>query len=201
VFADDMKNPVIEAASRLAAGAGAPVSPNTLYDQTSGLLHAAGPNYRTAGVTATFTRRLHGAEHLHFAYANGDALAMPLATHPGSLAQVFAAARPRRVQTYTLSLTGTLEGTGTTWRASYRWQPEDTVTPAAAFTIDQMPYLNLHLRQPICARHDGSSNIEALLDVGNMLAEGYRPYVLSDGSVLIFAQNQRSVRAGLAFTF
>jgi hypothetical protein len=201
VFADDMKNQVIEAASRLAAGAGAPVSPNALYDQTSGLLHAVGPNYRTTGVTATFTRRLHGAEHLHFAYANGDALTMPLATHPGSLAQVFAAARPRRVQTYTLSLTGTLEGTGTTWRATYRWQPEDTVTPVAAFVTDQMPYLNLHLRQPICARHDGSSSVEALLDVGNMLAEGYRPYVLSDGSVLIFAQNQRSVRAGLAFTF
>ena len=35
----------------------------------------------------------------------------------------------------------------------------------------------------------------------NLLAEGYQPYLLSDGSVLIFAQDQRAIRAGLAFTF
>jgi len=34
-----------------------------------------------------------------------------------------------------------------------------------------------------------------------MLAEGYRPYLLSDGSLVIFAQQQRSLRAGLAFNF
>jgi len=35
----------------------------------------------------------------------------------------------------------------------------------------------------------------------NLLAQGYRPYLLSDGSLLIFAQDQRSIRAGLAFNF
>jgi hypothetical protein len=35
----------------------------------------------------------------------------------------------------------------------------------------------------------------------NLLAEGYRPYLLSNGTVLVFAQDQRSFRAGLAFTF
>jgi hypothetical protein len=40
-----------------------------------------------------------------------------------------------------------------------------------------------------------------LLDVNNLLAEGYRPYIISDGSLLIFAQEQRAIRAGLAFTF
>jgi hypothetical protein len=43
--------------------------------------------------------------------------------------------------------------------------------------------------------------LEALLDVRNLLAEGYRPYLLSDGSLLLFADDQRSLRAGLAFTF
>ena len=50
-------------------------------------------------------------------------------------------------------------------------------------------------------RHEGTGGIEALLDVRNMLAQGYRPYLLSDGSVLLFAQDQRGVSAGLAFTF
>jgi len=48
---------------------------------------------------------------------------------------------------------------------------------------------------------DGSGGLEALLDVRNMLSEGYRPIFLSDGSLLIFAQDQRSIRGGLAFTF
>jgi hypothetical protein len=50
-------------------------------------------------------------------------------------------------------------------------------------------------------RRDGTGGIEAVLDLRNLLAQGYRPYVLSDGSLLIFAQQQRSFGAGLAFTF
>ncbi len=202
LFTDSLKYPVIEAASHNMASGTSPLSQNVLYDRASGLLHTAGPNYGTTGVMATIERRLPGGERVRLSYANGNALAMPVATRPVPLAQVFAAARPRRVQTYTVSFSGTLEGTGTTWRASYRWQPEDTVTAAAPFATEPAgPYLNLHLRQPICVRHEGANGVEALLDVSNMLAEGYRRYLLSDGSVLIFAQNQRAVRAGLAFTF
>ena len=97
---------------------------------------------------------------------------------------------------------GTLEGTGTRWRASYRWQPEDTATQVAPFALDASePYLNLHIRQPIHLRRDGAGGFERLLDVQNLLAQGYRPYLLSDGSLVIFAQDQRSIRAGLAFSF
>jgi hypothetical protein len=49
--------------------------------------------------------------------------------------------------------------------------------------------------------HDGSVGVEALLDVRNLLAEGYRPFILSDGSLLIFSQDQRGIRGGLAITF
>jgi len=120
---------------------------------------------------------------------------------PASLAQVLAGVHPRRAQTYSLSLSGTLDGTNTRWRASYRWQPEDTVTEIAPFVPDAAePYLNLHLSQPIHLR-GGSSSFETVLDVRNLLAQGYRPYVLSDGSLLIFAQDQRSIRAGLVFNF
>jgi hypothetical protein len=202
VFADSIRNPVIQAASRVASGDALPTAKGILFDQASGLLQTAGPNFGTAGMIATFERRLPGGHLVRLSYANGDALAMPVAAHPMSLAQAIGSARPRRVQTYALSLSGTLEGTGTKWRATYRWQPEDTVTQVAPFAVDAMePYFNLHLRQPICLRHEGTTGIEALLDVRNMLAQGYRPYLLSDGSLLLFAQDQRGVRAGLAFTF
>jgi hypothetical protein len=63
------------------------------------------------------------------------------------------------------------------------------------------PYLNLHVRQPIYMRRDGVTSLDALFDVQNLLAQGYHPYVLSDGSLLIFAQDQRGFRGGLAFSF
>jgi hypothetical protein len=202
VFADRVRNPLIEAAAKMLAGDEAQAAKNILYDRESGLLETAGPDFSGAGVVATIERRLPRGNSMRFSYANGDALSMAVAPHPMPLAQVLGAARPRHVQTYSISLSGTLEGTGTKWRASYRWQPDDTVTPVAPFAADSIePYLNLHLRQPICMRHEGKDGIEALLDVRNMLAQGYRPYLLSNGSVLLFAQTQRGVRAGLAFTF
>jgi hypothetical protein len=63
------------------------------------------------------------------------------------------------------------------------------------------PFMNIHFRQPIHITRDGAVGLEALLDMRNLLAEGYQPYILSDGSLLLFAQDQRSFRAGLAFTF
>jgi hypothetical protein len=95
-----------------------------------------------------------------------------------------------------------LEGTGTRWRATYRWQPESTVTSVASFSQDAGdPYLNLMLRQPIHIRRDGSGGFEAIVNLRNLLAQGYRPYLLSDGSVLVFAQDQRGISGGLAFNF
>jgi hypothetical protein len=103
---------------------------------------------------------------------------------------------------YALSLSGTLDGSRTRWRASYRWQPEATVTQVAPYAVDALePYLNLHIRQPIQLRRDGTGSFEVLLDMRNLLAQGYQPYLLSDGSLLVFAQDQRGIRGGLAFNF
>jgi hypothetical protein len=204
VFDDHIDNPVMEAMRSFVPGnpAESPIAVPVLFDPVSGLMRAAGPDYSGAGMMATLERRLPGANELRIGYANGDALAMAPSSKPMGLADWMAAARPRRAQTYSISLSGTLDGTGTRWRASYRWQPEDSVTGVAPFAADAAdPYLNVHLRQAVRMRRDGTGGIEAVLDLRNLLAQGYRPYVLSDGSLLIFAQQQRSFGAGLAFTF
>jgi hypothetical protein len=211
LYQDRVDNPVIEAMSNFATGssAGGARDESMLFDRASGLLRAAGPDFSTTGMLATIERNLPGGNRVRLSYANGDALVMqaaPAATSAvvrfSTVAQVVAGTRPRRAQMYALALSGTLDGSGTRWRASYRWQPEDTVTRVAPFAVDSIePYLNLHIRQPIRLRRDGSGRFEALLDVRNLLAEGYQPFLLSDGSLLVFAQDHRSVRAGVAFTF
>jgi len=202
VFADSIESPVLEAMSRESTSGDGQVSRNTLFDSGSGMMRVAGPGFSTTGVSAAFERSFSGGNHLRVTYANGDALVVPAAQHVATLSQIVASARPRHAQMYSISLSGTLDGTGTRWRASYRWQPEDTLTPIAPFALDGAePFLNLHLRQPICHPHEGARRVDAMIDVRNLLAEGYRPYLLSDGSMVLFAQDQRSMSAGLAFTF
>ncbi len=200
VFADRIDNPVIEGMSHFAGDGGAS---EALLDPVSGLLRAAGPEFSTTGAAVSLERSLPGGNHLRISYANGDALFLSASSpRSATLAQVLAGLHSRRAQEYTLSLSGTLDGTQTHWRASYRWQPEESVTEVAPFAQDAAaPYLDLHFRQPIQVRRDGSGSLDAVFDVSNLLAQGYRPYVLSDGSLVIFAQQQRAIRAGLAFSF
>jgi hypothetical protein len=194
IYADHLDNPMIEASGHAAA------ADSVLSDPMSGLMRGAGQGYSTAGVMATAEHRIAGGNQIRVSYANGDAMVMPALVHPTELNQLFAAARPRHAQMYAISLSGTLDRSGTRWHASYRWQPSDTVTPIAPYSVTAIePYLNFHLRQPIASHHDGL-NVEALLDVNNLLAQGYRPYLLN-GNMLVFAQDQRSIGAGLAFTF
>lgn len=196
VYSDNIKNPIIEGAGHFA-----PATGTVLFDRTSGLMRGTGPNFSTAGIVAAVEHRMPGGNRMRLSYANGEAVVMPASVHPVGLTQLFNTARPRRAQMYSISLSGTLDGTGTRWHASYRWQPADTVTSVAAYAVNAAePYLNIHLRQPICQHGDGVG-IEALLDVRNLLAQGYRPYLLNDGSMVVFAQDQRSFGGGVAFTF
>jgi hypothetical protein len=204
VYSDSMRDPVLEAMTRLVGEGfnGASFAGSAVVDTNSGLLHAAGPAFATTGMEASVERKLRGTTRVRLRCANGGALVMPALPAPAGFAQVIAAARARRAQTYSISLSGVVDGTGTHWSASYRWQPDETVTAVAPYALDAAePYLSLHLRQPIHLTREGSGGLEALLDVRNLLAEGYRPYILSDGSLLIFAQDQRAFRGGLAFTF
>jgi hypothetical protein len=198
VYSDNLENPVLESMTRFTAQAGVPA----LLDSTTGLLRAAGPAFSARGFEASVQHNLPCASQLRLSYMNGAALVMPAMPGPATFAQILAAAHPRHAQSYSLSLSGTLDGTGTRWSASYRWQADDTVTDVAPYELNAAdPYLSLHLRQRIHVTRDGSGGVEAVLDVRNLLAEGYRPFFLPDGSLLIFAQSQRALRGGLAFTF
>ncbi|MDE3200322.1 MAG: hypothetical protein KGN79_05315, partial [Acidobacteriota bacterium] len=201
VYRDSIMNPVMEASANFAAADALAAQPDMLFDNMSGMLRTAGPNFTTVGMLASVERSMGGNE-MRITYANGDALVMDAPTHADSLVEVARHAHARRAQMYSLSLSGTIEGTGTRWRASYRWQPAGTVTRVAPYALDASdPYLNIAVRQPIYVRRDKSSGLDALVSVSNLLAEGYQPYLLSDGSLILFAQNQRAIRAGIAFTF
>jgi hypothetical protein len=201
VYSDRIDNPVLQALGHFAEG-GSAADAAALFDPASDLLRVAGPAFSSSGVEASAERRLVGSNRIRVSYASGAALVMPVLAQATPLAEVLASAHPKHAQTYTIALSGTLDGTRTRWSASYRWQPDGTVTEIAPFAENaSAPFLNVRVSQPIHVTRDGSGGLEALLEVRNLLAQGYRPYLLSDGSLLLFADDQRSLRAGLAFTF
>jgi hypothetical protein len=209
IYGDNIENPMLEGSGHLTDAA----NQLLLVDNASGLFRAAGPNYSTTGMLASVESRLPGHNRVKLVYASGDALVLQAnsgvqsgskteAPAGASISSILAQAHARRAQMYALMLSGTVDSTGTHWRASYRWQPADTVTQVAPFAVDSSePYLNIYIRQPIRVHGEGPGGLEAQIDLRNLLAEGYQPFLTSDGSQLFFAQAERSVSGGLAFTF
>ena len=101
-------------------------------------------------------------------------------------------------------MNGTLPRAKTKWIASYRWTSGQTLTPVDLFNASAGqtdPYFNLFVRQPLPHFHGMPGNMEALIDVRNLLAQGYVPVVGPDGTTVYLVQSARSVRGGVAFTF
>jgi len=104
-----------------------------------------------------------------------------------------------------MKLNGTLPHCKTRWIASYRWTSgENTLTPVDMFNASAGqtdPFFNLFLRQPLPHFRGMPLNMEAMVDLRNLLAQGYVPVMGPDGHTVYLMQSARSVRGGLAFTF
>jgi len=173
-----------------------------IYDPVTELLNVTGASYTTKGVVGDVKTRVHGETWLTLGFADGDALSMPAFALPASLEGGLTTLKPRHTEMYSIAMSGHISQTGTHWQASYRWQPSDTVTAVAPYDVASPDaYLSIILRQPLHCWHLLPNGVEALVDVRNLLAEGYRPFITTDGSTLYFAQAERSVRGGVSFTF
>jgi hypothetical protein len=194
-------HPVVSGGGNISAADWA--SGNLLYDESSDLLRASGEGFTGNGMLGEMERRVNGATWISFDVALGDALEMRGAgAGTESLDEALSGMKAHETPMYGTRVHGKLAGTGTQWQASYRWQAPRTVTPVDAFAAG-IPdaYLSLLLRQPIRYHRMIPNGVEALVDVRNLLAEGYRPFVSSDGSTLYFAEAARCVQGGLSFTF
>jgi hypothetical protein len=59
-------------------------------------------------------------------------------------------------------------------------------------------FLNFFLRQPIPCL---GGHVEAVIDLRNLLAQGYVPVIGQDGQTVYLVDSARSVRGGVAFSF
>ena len=199
-YEDELHTPVIDGGGQvlqqdLASG-------DVLYDPASQMFRVTGPGYTSGGLRAEFSQKLASSTWASVSFANGKALAFEGTGSPMTVAGAMQNIAQRRTEAITASVDGRLVRTSTGWRASYRWQPDNTITPVAMYdSFGQGAYLNLLIRQPIHCGRLLPNGTEALVDVRNLLAQGYRPFLTGDGSTLYFAQDARSIQGGLSFSF
>lgn len=127
-------------------------------------------------------------------YATGRGLALTESPSPQL--------RPQGAEEITGSVRAHLMRSGTKVRASYRWQPHHLVTAVAPYAAGaNRGYLSFYLRQPVHLTDKMPVGLDLTVDVSNLLAEGYQPFLSADGSTLYLASSPRTLQAGLSFTF
>jgi len=101
-------------------------------------------------------------------------------------------------------LSGGVPGCKTRWTTSYGWVSGQALTPVDMFNVSpgqSDPYLNVFVKQPLPGFAFLPVHMEAMLDLRNLMAQGYVPVRGQDGRTVYLVQPARSVRGGLAFTF
>jgi len=195
-YSDRIIDPAVTGVGEMSAESG-----DVLSDVYSGTFSYQGNDYSTRGMRVVLQRKLLSDLTATLDYAYGGAL--DLSRPDVQLQDARAWIRTERHQAVAAKFSGTLPKAKTRWIASYRYTGGHTLTPVDLFNASagqSDPYLNLFLRQPI----PGSflaGHMEILMDLRNLLAQGYVPVMGRDGRTLYLVQSARSVRGGVAFSF
>ncbi|MEK6397694.1 MAG: carboxypeptidase-like regulatory domain-containing protein [Terriglobus sp.] len=199
LYQDSLRNPLISGTGTLAA-ADIP-SEGFIADPTTGTYRVAGKDYSSNGLRVSFRQPVTHTMNVGVEMVSGRALRAAVAP-TSSMSDVLANLSAERMYAGTAFADGKILHTGTTLRASYRWQPSRTLTTVDAFRVsDDGAYLSCTVRQSLGRLPGLPQGLEAVVDLQNLLAEGYQPYLSSDGKTLYLAQTPRALQAGLSFTF
>lgn len=173
-----------------------------LSDPYSGTFTYRGRNFETNGMRLVLQHRIASDLIATLAYEYGGVL--DLEKSNVALQDVQANTSTVHRQSILAKASGTLSCTKTQWIASYRWMDGNSLTPVDWFNASPGqadPYFNFFIRQPIPGTGFIPGHIEALIDLRNLLAQGYVPVMGADGRTIYLVQSARTVRGGITFNF
>ena len=175
-----------------------------IADSLTGTFRLLAPGLNAQGLNLMLSQPLGDTLWAIAEYSTGTALNANTACDAPtrSLPAVLSGMHQRKAQSATFAVKGTLPGTGTKLRAVYRWQPRDLLTPVDIYReFADQAFASFHVRQPV--RWEGvlPSGLEGSIDVTNLLAQGYQPFLSADGRTLYLAQTPRTLQAGLSINF
>lgn len=196
-YADRVKNLVL-------TGAGDPSSyaDNVLPDIYSGTFSYGGGGLNTCGTRVVLQRKFSQDFTATLDYSTGGV--MTLKAPVSTWQSVSQSITNDRRHALSAKFSGYIPTSGTRWVASYKWTSGSALSPVDEFNASPGqadPYFSIFFRQSIPGTSFIPGKMEALVDVRNLLAQGYVPVLGQDGHTVYLVQSARAVRGGLAFTF
>lgn len=198
LYADRINNPALTGVGEVAD------TGDFLPDVYSGTFTYRARNLDTNGVRLVYQRKLTQDLTATLGYSYGGVVELE---HPGTAlddvrSSMFGTVRRSAL---TAKFAGTMPHWKMRWMTSYKWTSGgEALTPVDLFNISpgqSDAYLNIFVRQPIPGTGFMPGHMEALVDVRNLLAQGYVPVLAQDGHTVYLVQSARSIRGGVAFTF
>ncbi len=169
-------------------------------DPVTGTFQLATGSYAGRGMSASFEQSLTPLLAASVEYDLGTAIERARSLE--TLAEAAGELHARTAQAVTVVLHGKLVRSGTTVRAEYRWQPQESLTQVNAYNVDpNEAYLSFAVRQRIGRGRYLPNGMDAVVEATNLLEQGYQPVLGADGRTLFLAQVPRAIQAGLAFNF
>lgn len=196
-FSDHVTNTVLTGVGAVGVGGG-----ELLPDVDSGTFSYQGQNLDTNGMRLVVQRKLASDLTATLDYAYGGVL--DLSKPDVELREARESLMTARRHAISAKLSGRIPGCKTHWTTSYGWMSGGGLTPVDMFNASPGqtdPYLNVYLRQPLPGLGFLPIHMEAMLDLRNLMAQGYVPVMGQDGRTVYLVQSARSVRGGVAFTF
>ena len=203
VYHDEIEHSAIAGTGAMSAAdlAASDGSNGVVVDTETGSFRFLSAGTTTNGVSLTLSEPLTPSLWAALEYESGAALATQNASAE-ELPQVVAGLHATAASAATVALKGRMLRTGTKLRAAYRWQPRHLVTAVGPYeALSDQAFLSFYLRQAVRWGDLLPSGIEATIDVTNLLAGGYQPFLSADGRTLFLAQSPRTIQGGLSFTF
>jgi hypothetical protein len=196
-YADRVSNTVLTGVGVATAESG-----EMLPDVDSGTFSYQGRDLDTSGLRLVLQRKLTADLTATLDYGYGGVL--DLARPDVELQEARQSLSTVRRHALSAKLNGKLPGCRTHWTTSYGWVSGGALTPVDMFNSSagqSDPYLNVFLKQPLPGFSFLPLHMEAMLDLRNLMAQGYVPVMGQDGRTVYLVQAARSVRGGVAFIF
>ena len=197
VYDDHVTDPALTGVGEFSSASG-----EVLPDPISGTFTYQGHNLQTEGLRLVLERKLNDDISATVNYSFGGVLDLPNSNMRLEQARDSSVTRYRHA--IGAKISGKAPHTKTHWIASYGWTSGTALTPVDMFNASAGqtdPYLSFFLRQPVPGTSSLPGHMDVLVEIRNLLAQGYVPLVGEDGRTVYLVQSARAVRGGVAFSF
>jgi hypothetical protein len=197
VYSDRMGDPALTGVGEFAS-----INGEALPDIYSGTFTYQGRDLQTHGMRLVLEQKLNSDVTATVDYSYGGVL--DLKDGHNNFEDVRDQSVTRNRHSISAKLAGTTPGTKTRWIASYGWTSGRALTPVDMFNASagqSDPFLDFFFRQPVPGTSGLPGHMDVVVEVRNLLAQGYVPVFGADGRTVYLVQSARAVRGGVAFSF